>query len=268
MRQVLKKSANAGLPTPKRGNAILALNKEIIKWPSVGVDKVSYEGNFLFKDGATFFELYMTPTTQAATSEAGGNPDAMGSKNKFVGEHPGTEKEIMSFLKTYANEGFIVFYGGCGTAEYKVMGSQCHPMKLSAGSEDNNESNKTTLTFEQEMLNDDRVMFYSGKIDFAKPYAPTGASFALESNKRRIIKLAPANTTADITFTSSDLENGETITLVGQGGTDPYKVKNHPNATVAILTKEANEWTAIEGATIDFRVVVADKTYLVEIDRK
>lgn len=268
MRQLLKSSSNAGLPTPKRGEAILALNKEILKFPQVGADEVTLEGSFIFKPGATFIKVYMTSSTQAATSEAGGNPDGMGSKNKFVGEHPGTEKEVMSFLKKYANEGFIVFYGGCGTTEWKVMGSQCHPMKLSAGTKDDKDGNITTLTFEQEMLNDDRVMFYDGPVDLFEPFKATGSSFALEKSNGNIIQLASATATANVSFTSSDFGNGETITFIGGGGSNPYKIKNTPTGAVAILTVEGVDWVALENAVIDFRVVNADKTYLVELARR
>ncbi|WP_018676111.1 hypothetical protein [Riemerella columbina] len=268
MRQLLKKSSNAGLPTPKRGEAVVALNKEILKHPIVGADLVTLEGAYVFKPGATFIKLYMTPSTQAATSEAGGNPDGMGSKNKFVGEHPGTEKEVMSFLKKYANEGFIIFYGGCGTSEWKVMGSQCHPMKLSASTKDDKDSNITTLTFEQEMLNDDRVMFYNGPISFTDPYNATGSTFAINKANGNIIQLASASTTANVTISASDFEHNETVTFLGAGGSDPYKIKNSPTGAVAILTKEATDWVALKDAAIDFRVVKADKTYLVEVARR
>lgn len=268
IRHLRKQKSDAGLPTPKRGEAILALNKEILSWPAVGSDEVTYEGNLVFVPGATFFKVYMTPTTQAATSESGGNPDGMGSKNKFVGEHPGTEKEAMSFLKKYANEGFIVFYGGCGTNEFKVMGSQCHPMKLSAATKDDKDGNITTLTFEQEVLNSDRVMFYNGSVDFAQPHKATGNSFGILKANGNIIQLPSTNTTADISITSSDFTDGEIVSFIGGGGTDPLKFKNKPSGTVAVLTKEAADWVAIENAIIDLRVVKADKTYLVEIGRR
>lgn len=268
MRQLLKSKANAGLPTPKRGEAIAVLNKDVLKFPKLAADEVTLEGNFVFKPGKSFFKIYMTSSTQSATSEAGGNPDGMGSKSKFVGEHPGTEKEAMQFLKKYANEGFIIFYGGCGTTEYKVMGSQCHPMKLSASTKDDKDSNITTLTFEQEMLNDDRIMFYNGAVEFTEEFKAVGNSFALEKANGNVIQLASADATADVTFTSSDFENGETITIIGGGGDDPYKIKNKPDETVAILTKEGSDWIGLDGAVIDFRVMVAEKTYLVEIGRR
>lgn len=268
MRHLKKSKVDAGLPTPKRGEAILALNKEILSYPTIAQDEVSYEGSFIFQPGATFFKVYMTPTTQAATSESGGNPDGMGSKNKFVGEHPGTEKEVMSFLKKYANEGFIIFYGGCGTDEYKVMGSQCHPMKLSASTKDDKDGNVTTLTFEQEMLNSDRVMFYNGSMSFAEPYKAAGASIPLLKANGTIIQLASASATEDISFPSSDFEGGETISFIGGGGTDPFKFRNEPSGNIAILTKEATDWVALEGAVIDFLVMKADKTYLIEKARR
>ena len=268
MRQLLKSRSNAGLPTPKRGEAVLALVKEIVSFPRVGDDGVTLEGSFVFVPGATFHKVYMTSSTQAATSEAGGNPDGMGSKNKFVGEHPGTEKEVMAYLKRYANEGFIVFYGGCGTSEWKVMGSQCHPMKLSAATKDDKDGNITTLTFEQEMLNDDRVLFYDGEISFGEPFKAVGNAFDLLVKNGHTVQLAEAATTADIKITSSDFAHGQSVTFIGGGGANPYKIKNKPGEAVAILTKDGGEWLAMKDAVIDFRVVVSDKTYLVEIARR
>ena len=265
---VQKSSSNAGLPTPKRGNVILALNKDILSWPEISADGVVYEGNFVFNSGATFGQLYMTQSTQAATYEAGGNPDGMGSTNTFVGQHPGTTREIMAFLKEYANEGFIIFYGGCGSSEWKVMGSQCNPMKLSPAGQDNSEGNFNTLTFAQEQLNDDRVMFYYGDLSFALPHNTGGESFAISKANGQQYQL-PASTEGDsITITASDFDDQSLITLIGGGGADPLVLANATTGTIGVILKNGTSWTALQGATIHLRVVKGDKTYLVEASRK
>lgn len=264
---VQKSSANAGLPTPKRGYAILAQNKDILQWPEISADGVVYEGNFVFTPGATFGQLYMTPSTQAATYEAGGNPDGMGSTNTFVGQHPGTSREIMAFLKEYANEGFVIFYGGCGSDEWKVMGSQCHPMKLSAGGQDNSEGNFNTLTFAQEQLNDDRVMFYYGNLSFALPHETGGESFALAKVNGQQYQLPASALGEAIAITASDFDDQTLITLIGGGGVDPMVLSNSTAAAVGIILKNGTAWTALQGATIHLRVIKGDKTYLVEASR-
>lgn len=264
---IAKGSANAGLPTPKRGNIILALNKDILQWPEKSADGVAYEGNFVFNSGATFGQLYMTASTQAATYEAGGNPDGMGSKNTFVGQHPGTSREIMAFLKEYANEGFIIFYGGCGSDEWKVMGSQCHPMKLSPAGQDNSEGNFNTLTFAQEQLNDDRVMFYYGSLSFALPFATAGASFAIAKANGQQYQLPSTTTIASIVVSASDFDDQTLITLIGGGGTNPLTLANSTAGAVGVILKNGTTWTALQGASIHLRVVKSDKTYLVEASR-
>lgn len=264
---LLKTKSDAGIPTPKRGNVVTVLNKDIVKWPAVGPDGVTYVGGFIFAEGADFGELYMTPSTQAATFEAGGNPDGMGSKNKFVGEHPGTEKEAMAFLKQYANEGFVIFYGGCGTATWKVMGSQCHPMKLSAGGKDDKDGNVTTMTFEQEIINNDRVMFYDGNVQIGAPVTLTGVAVALSSANSGVYRLPASEVAADITFTSSNLENGAFVTLIGGGGATPALLKNTTTGSVMVLLKEGTQWSALLNSTIALQVVKSDKTYLVEVSR-
>lgn len=265
---VQKSSANAGLPTPKRGYAILALVKDILQFPEISADGVVYEGNFVFNAGATFGQLYMTPSTQAATYEAGGNPDGMGSKNQFVGQHPGTSREIMAFLKEYANEGFIIFYGGCASNEWKVMGSQCHPMKLSSGGQDNSEGNFNTLTFAQESLNDDRVMFYYGSLDFALPHAVANASFAIAKANGQQYQLPASAAGDEIAITASDFDDQTLVTLIGAGGADPLVLENDTTGAVGVILKNGTTWTALQGSTIHLRVVKSDKTYLVEASRK
>lgn len=264
---VQKSSANAGLPTPKRGYAILALNKDILQWPEISADGVAYEGNFVFNAGATFGQLYMTPSTQAATFEAGGNPDGMGSTNTFVGQHPGTTREIMAFLKEYANEGFTIFYGGCGTDEWKVMGSQCHPMKLSAAGQDNSEGSFNTLTFTQEQLNDDRVMFYTGSLSFALPHAVGDETFAIAKANGQQYQLPSSATGDSIVISSSDFDDQTMVTLLGGGGTDPLELTNSTASAVGVILKNGTSWVALQGATIHLRVVKGDKTYLVEASR-
>ena len=267
--KVEKKSSNAGLPTSKTGNVRMVLNKDIKTWPAVSADKTTYEGNWEFHDGENMGEVYMTASTQALTSEPGGNPDGMGSKNKFVGEHPGTAREVMAFIKKYANEGFILFSGGCGSKEYRVIGSQCNPVKLSPSIKDDKDGNVTTLTFEQEQLNDDYVMFYYGDLPTSEPHTVVSNSFALEKAKGQVYKL-PANeddAETAITITASDLDADTMVTFVGGGGSEPLVLSNATAGAVGIITKNGSAWTELAGAKIHLRVVKGDKTYLVETSR-
>ena len=265
---LLKPGNNAGVPTPKRGEAIVALISDIVTWPTVDVDGVSLLGNFVFKPGTSFFKIYMTPSTQAASFESSGNPDGMGTMNKFVGEHPGTSKEAISFFKNFRNEDFVIIYGGCGSSEYKVMGSDCYPMKLMISGKDDKDGNVNTLTWTQEMINNDLIKFYTGSLDFAAPTNVVGSAVTLSVVNGAVYQLASAAVTANIAFTNTDLENGKIITVIGGGGVAPYKIVNAPAAAVAVLTKNGADWIGLPGAEINFRVVVAEKTYLVELSRK
>ena len=264
-----KKSSNAGLPTPKKGNVIAVLNKDITVWPALSADKTTYEGNFEFAAGSGLGQIYMTASTQAMTSEAGGNPDGMGSKNKYVGEHPGTSREAMAFIKQYANEGFILFYGGCGTNEYRVVGSQCHPVKLSPAIKDDKDGNVTTLTFEQEMLNDDYVMFFYGNLPLVGAYAAPSNEFALTKANGAVYQLPSNADDAEtaIAVTGSDLDAETMVTLIGGGGAEPLVLANSTAGAVPIILKNGSSWTALAGSRINLRVVKADKTYLIEASR-
>lgn len=265
-----KKSSNAGLPTSRSGNVRAVLNKDIKSWPAISADGTTYEGNWEFYPGADMGEIYMTSSTQAFTSESGGNPDGMGSKNKYVGDHPGSSREAMAFLKLYSNEGFILFSGGCADNELKVYGSKCNPMKLSAGIKDDKDGNVTTLTFEQENLNDDRVMFYYGDLPANDVHVVATNSFALAKASGQIYQL-PTNADEDetaITVTGSDLEAETMVTLIGGGGAEPLVLASSSAGAVAVVLKNGTSWTGLAGARINLRVVKADKVFLVEASRK
>jgi hypothetical protein len=270
MRQDLKKSRNnAGTPTPKKANSIAALVDDIVSWPSVAEDGVTLIGNFVFKPGTNFFRIYMTAPTQAASFESSGNPDGRGAMNKYVGEHPGTTKEAISFIKKFMGEGFVIIYGGCGgEEEMKVMGSDCHPMVLTVSGKDDKDGNINTLTFDQEQINRDFIKFYSGDVSFAEPKNVVGKDVTLAKADGPVYQLATTAVTADVSFLASNFDHDQIVTLIGGGGDAPMVLKNTPTGTFPVLLKEAINWIALKDSVINLRVVKAEKTYLVEASRK
>jgi hypothetical protein len=270
MRTDLKKSKNnAGTPTPKKANSIAALADDIVSWPSVAEDGVTLIGNFVFKPGTNFFKIYMTAPTQAASFESSGNPDGRGAMNKYVGEHPGTTKEAISFIKKFMGEGFVIIYGGCGgEEEMKVMGSECHPMVLTVSGKDDKDGNINTLNFDQEIINRDFIKFYTGDVSFAEPKNVVDEDVTLAKADGPIYQLPTTAVTADVSFSSSDFEHDQIVTLIGGGGAAPLLLKNTPIGAVPVLLKEATNWIALKDAVINLRVIKAEKTYLVEASRK
>ena len=268
MRHLVKYGSNPGVPTPKRGEAIAVLVEDVQTWPTLNEDGVSWDGNFVFKPGTGFLKVYMTPSTQKATLESSGSPDSYGSKGKFMGEYPGTPKEAMIWAKKHNSRGFVIFYGGCDSEEFKTMGTKCLPMVLQVSMEDNNEKNFMTLSFEQEMINDQFIRFYTGTVDSETPTEDVvAAEFSLAKAKGVIYQLPATAVTDDIAVTASDLDEDTVVSLIGGGGVAPLTLANQPTATVAVLLKDAATWTALAGAVINLKVVKADKTYLVEVSR-
>ena len=267
IRKDLKKfGANPGLATPKNPEMIAAFTEDIIVWPTLNADGVTWEGNFVFKEGTAFTRVYLTKDSQKASFESGGSTDAYGAKNKIEGTHPGTYKETVAYIKENVGKEYILFYGGCSTDEYKTMGTKCNPMVLKVSGEDSNDGNKNTMTWEQELLNDEYIRFYSGQISFdATLPVLSGAALALNSAQGKVFKLASTATTAKITIASSNFEDGDIITLVGSGGAGPLTLAN--SSTTGILLKKATTWTALDGATITLKVEEADKKYYVEQSR-
>ena len=268
MRHLVKYGSNPGVPTPKRGEAIAVLVDDVQTWPTLNEDGVSWDGNFIFKDGANFLKIYMTPSTQKATLESSGSADSYGSKGKFEGEYPGTPKEAIIWAKKHNSKGFVIFYGGCDTDEFKTMGTKCLPMVLQVSMEDNNEKNFMTLTFEQEMINDQYIRFYSGTVDTENEPAVVADADVEFAKASGVIYQLPATAVTDsITAASSDLDDGTVVSLVGGGGAAPLTLANQPAATIPILLKDGATWTALARAVINLKVVKADKTYLVEVSR-
>ena len=269
MRHLLKVGANPGMPTPKRGEAIAVRTADVQTWPTLNADGVSWDGNFVFKPGTGFTKIYMTQTTQKASLESAGAPDAYGSKGKFMGEYPGTPKEAMIWAKKHNSDGFVIFYGGCDADEFKTLGSKCLPMILQVAMEDTNEKNFMTLTFEQEMINDQFIRFYSGTVDSeAEIKQVTGATVDLAVADGNIYQLASTAVTASIDIDSSDLEDGQVVSIIGGGGAAPMTLANAPTGDPAVLLKDGATWTALAGAVINLKVIVADKTYLSEVSRQ
>ena len=207
----------------------------------------------------------MTKDTQKASFESGGSTDAYGAKNKFEGVHPGTHKEAVAFFKENVGKSFIIFYGGCATDEYKTMGTKCNPMVLKVSGEDSNDGNKNTMTWEQELLNDEYIRFYSGQISFDATLPTVGANMYLDHANGNVFKLNATATTASIGVDTNNFKHGDIITLVGSGGAGPLTLAN--SSTTGVLLKNATTWTALDGATITLKVVEADKKYYVEQSR-
>lgn len=271
MRADLKKSKNnAGAPSPKDANTIAALKSDIVSWPSVDEDGVTLIGNFVFKPETNFFRIYMTAPTQAATFESSGNPDGRGAMNKYVGEHPGTTKEAMSFIKKHMGDEFVLIYGACedSVEEKKVMGSRCFPLILTVSGKDDKDGNVNTLTFEQEIINRDFIKFYSGDVSFAQPKVVADESVALVKADGPTYQLPATAVTADVEFTASNFEHGQIVTLIGGGGASPLLLKNTPAGTIPVLLHEATNWIGLKDAVINLKVIKAEKTYLVEASRK
>jgi len=261
-----KPKSGSGAPTPKDGEATLLLKHEILSHPQLGADGVTYEGSYVMKPEATFCTLYMTPSTQEASYETSGDPDGRGRKNKFVGVYPGTSKEFQKFLKDHLDDDFIILYGGCDATEKKVMGTKCVPMKLSATGTDNKDGNKNTLTFEEDMITNSGIRWYNGAVSFAA-YPESGNNVALSKETGLIVQLTSSAVTDDITITGTDLTDGSIVSLIGGGGAGPSTLSNQ-TAEPVVLLKNATDWIAFKDAVIDFRVVVSDKVYLVEVSRR
>src|SRR6187402_1620545 len=108
----IKKTAS-GSAAAKNPNVTIIAVKDIVTWPIRNPKKVLMVGNFVLTANPKIAEVYMTSSKTKAPYESDGDEDAISIKQKFEGEHPGSELEINEFISDWLNEPCIVIHGSC-----------------------------------------------------------------------------------------------------------------------------------------------------------
>lgn len=267
IKQSVKKptGASPGAASPKDPNVTIIDVTDILTFPERDAKGVRMEGNFVLKEGATMIQIYMTASKIKATFESEGEEDAISFKPKFEGEHPGDSLEINEFIQNWMGRDVVIIYGSCSDKDKRVFGSPCAPLQLKPTSQDDNEARKKVFSFEQFAATNRVPGFYFGSLSFAEP-TQTGAAVTVTKDTR--YKIASLDTTAPITFSSVALDHGETISLIGSGGSDPAVLSPDDSTPISVVLKEGASWTALPNAVIHLQVFKAGaKTILFEVSR-
>lgn len=115
------------------------------------------------KASASPVKLYLTPGTVEVTSNAEGDPDAMGFIPTVKGNHPGNRQEVREFKTNWLGKKCIIIIQYCEGQDPDLMGSPCNPMQMGANYTANKEANSTEFSFAQIAKGDD-IAIYKGAI--------------------------------------------------------------------------------------------------------
>lgn len=114
------------------------------------IGTTSSAGPITLKQNAKGLSIQVSRPSIACGYENSGEVDAKVFADKVEFDYPGSNTAFDNFVEFYANRGVIIIVESC-TGGAKVYGSKCNPLHLQAEPTDNNEANRTHLTFTQEM---------------------------------------------------------------------------------------------------------------------
>jgi len=257
----------SGAPVGKDPNVIIAYADDILTSPPRDGGGVKMLGDFVFKAGATMYKLYMTPSKQDAKFESEGEEDELGFKQMFSASHPGNSLEINEFVMNALGKDLLIFFGDCSSPHKVVFGTPCAPMKLKPGFQMNNDATKHTFEFEQYTRTALVMGHYFGNLVFDAP-TETDVTVDITVANGTQFNIEALAATAAIEVATIDQPAGTSITFIGKGGADPATLSNSASAAATFILKDGTTWTALEDATISFRVFDDGTTiYLIEENR-
>ena len=267
-RKIDKPAAGAGAAKTGSRFAYLAWTQDLVSFPSTDANGVMLVGSPVFKPNKGLIPVYITTSSKEYSYESAGEQDSRSHKVKFIGSHPGSEREALEFATNMLDESFIVFIPGCTNDEnVLVLGRPCEPLIFKSSHKGGKDGNKFEFTFEQEVGSKSVYLLYNGPLDLAEAFydlvefgnAVTSLSSIQKVNKAGSVK----------TFTATTLTGLEQkqVTFIGQE-TDPSKagvINEVTTGEVFILLKNGLQWKAMDGANITFEVFkLGTKVALIE----
>ncbi len=256
-KKVDKPVAGSGAPNTGSRFAYLAWDKDLVSFPDTDENNVMLTGQPVFKDGKGLIPVYITTSSREYSYETQGDQDARSFKVKFMGTHPGTEREALEFARNMMDEPFMIFIPGCQSTDMvKVLGRPCEPLIFKSSHKGGKDGSKFEFTFEQEVGGKNTYMLYDGPlvlqetvystVDFTDPLT------ALTAVQK--VAITAASEPLDITSLVGITE--KQVTFIGQEVT-PAKagtISEDTTAPVMILLKGGLQWKAVQNSTITFEV--------------
>ena len=166
-----KKSGNPGAPTAKDPNIIIVRVKDLADpFPARDSKGVLIAGDITLKPDASAIGLYVTPPSINRWDSTEGDYDEAGFIQNFTATRPGDDLEFSELVTELLGEPSIIISKACSEVNgVRVQGSPCNPMMLQFEGQDNNEANKSTLTFTSAQRSRFKMAHYRGALPAVAP---------------------------------------------------------------------------------------------------
>lgn len=125
---VAKTSKDRSLPVAKK-DLVLLYADDIVSLPETNERGVLAINEIQVMNGAEFYSLYLTPSTQKLSSDIEGDIGVKGWKPTVSGSFPGTRLQISEWMHNNINSAFVAIQKICESS-YKIIGSKTNPLFL------------------------------------------------------------------------------------------------------------------------------------------
>lgn len=261
----LLKPATAGAGAPKFNNDKLVwlIPADLIDvFPDADDKGVRLQGNIVLQNNAFAIPMYATGSTKDYAADVQGEEDAENFKLTFKANHPGDEIEASEFAVNYLGRGFVIVFDKCkSNGTRKLLGSDCHPLKLKPGFKGNKDKTGFEFSFEQSTGSRSMHFEYAGSIITEESLAPSQASTALEFLEENVnlVKINVGTASSVAAITTVEKNTGDIVTLLGQDS-DATKAATLSSSDIAtatgvvVLLKDGVAWKSLADSTISFMV--------------
>lgn len=261
----LLKPATAGAGAPKFNNDKLVwlIPAALVDvFPDTDDKGVRLQGNIVLQNNAFAIPMYATGSTKDYAADVQGEDDAENFKLTFKANHPGDEVQATEFAVNYLGEGFIIVFDKCkSNGTRKLLGSDCHPLKLKPGFKGNKDKTGFEFSFEQSTGSRSMHFEYAGSVITEESLAPSQASTALKFLEENVnlVKINVGTTSSVAAITTVEKNTGDIVTLLGQDS-DATKAATLSSANIAtatgvvVLLKDGVAWKSLADSTISFMV--------------
>ena len=261
----LLKPATAGAGAPKFNNDKLVwlIPAALVDvFPDTDDKGVRLQGNIVLQNNAFAIPMYATGSTKDYAADVQGEDDAENFKLTFKANHPGDEVQATEFAVNYLGEGFIIVFDKCkSNGTRKLLGSDCHPLKLKPGFKGNKDKTGFEFSFEQSTGSRSMHFEYAGSVITEESLAPSQASTALKFLEENVnlVKINVGTASSVAAITTVEKNTGDIVTLIGQDS-DATKAATLSSANIAtatgvvVLLKDGVAWKSLADSTISFMV--------------
>ena len=261
----LLKPATAGAGAPKFNNDKLVwlIPAALVDvFPDTDDKGVRLQGNIVLQNNAFAIPMYATGSTKDYAADVQGEDDAENFKLTFKANHPGDEIEATEFSVNYLGEGFVIVFDKCkSNGTRKVLGSDCHPLKLKPGFKGNKDKTGFEFSFEQSTGSRSMHFEYAGSVITEESLAPSQASTAIKFLEENVnlVKINVGTASSVAAITTVEKNTGDIVTLLGQDS-DATKAATLSSANIAtatgvvVLLKDGVAWKSLADSTISFMV--------------